>query len=282
MKHPLVLPLLTVSLLLLPGCVSSAAPSPSLLPAWTEIPASDVLPAAATEAERQIAAFASNAEAWQLPDDRGWRGYAVTDLDQDGNWELIAALDEGTGHFTTTFIFETDPLQPPFTQVGQGTSLTTEETLEALSRGGPVSVGPLLLPHRELDDMPQRYPVYHDAHSGTCYCIYEDVISYAPGGYGAFHAKVAFSLGPDGAEGILLGCEQVTYGEVVTRDRWDFHGNYIDRETYEGLAQAYFDGSEELEAGILWGCPPYGEAIDADGWYQLLKTSMEAFSLENV
>ena len=282
MKHTLVLPLLTASLLFLSGCgtpAQSSAPPNTSLPARTEVPDGDRRSMPTTEAERQVAAFAADAGSWQFPDAYGWRGYAITDLDQDGNWELIAALDEGTGHFTTTLIFESDPIHPPFLQVGRGTSLVTEETLEALSRGGPVAAGPLLLPHWELDEAPQHYTVYHDTDSGAYHCVYEDTISYAPDGFGTFHTKVSFSLGDNGTEGILLGCEQVTYGEVVTRDRWDLHGNYIDKETYDGLAKAYFEGLKEMDAGILWVSPPGGEALDEEAWYQLLKTSMEAFSL---
>lgn len=281
MKRSVIPYLLASSVLVLSGCGPSA-PAGSLPPSATApgVSASpEVSPEPQTEAQRQIAAFAADPDAWQLPDDRGWRGYAVTDLDQDGNWELITALDEGTGHFTTTAIFEADPLHPPFTRVGLGRSLTAEDALEALSHGGPIAAGPLLLPHWELDDGPQQYPVYRDRDNGAYYYIYEDTISNVGSRYGTFSTLLAFSLNQDGAEGILLGCEKATYGDAVTRDRWDLYGNYIDQTTYEELARTHFEGLEELEAGILWVSPAHGEVLDEAAWYQLLTTSMEGFSL---
>lgn len=54
-----------------------------------------------TEAEKQLAAFTEYYTDWQVKEEQDWWGYAVTDLDQDGNLEIISSECHGTGHYTS-------------------------------------------------------------------------------------------------------------------------------------------------------------------------------------
>lgn len=115
-----------------------------------------------TEAEKQLAAFTEYYTDWQVKEEQDWWGYAVTDLDQDGNLEIISSECHGTGHYTSTSIYEIDPIHPHFSEVCNGTSSEALATLEALSHGGLLMESPLLMPHQEMSGVPQTYPVYYD------------------------------------------------------------------------------------------------------------------------
>ena len=57
------------------------------------------------DAEKQIDVMMNNIDTWLAKDEYGYQ-YAITDLDQNGRLEIIASICQGTGHFTTTKIFE--------------------------------------------------------------------------------------------------------------------------------------------------------------------------------
>ena len=130
-----------------------------------------------TEAEKQLAAFTEYYTDWQVKEEQDWWGYAVTDLDQDGNLEIISSECHGTGHYTSTSIYEIDPIHPHFSEVCNGTSSEALATLEALSHGGLLMESPLLMPHQEMSGVPQTYPVYYDENKDVYYYIYEGSIN---------------------------------------------------------------------------------------------------------
>lgn len=254
-------------------------------------PPSDGLNPQAQE-EEQLAIFAKYYDDWKVMEEDDWWGYAVTDLDQDGNWEIIASECHGTGHYTTTYIYETDSYHAPFLPVCSETSSEAERTLELLSHGRPLGTCPLLAPNQEMSDAPQAYPVYYDEGQDVYYYIYEDSISNSGAWYGTFATYRSFSLNCGeipgislGGEptGVLLGCKRVMYhGGYTGVDCWDMYGNYIDEDTYRNLAEEYYAGLQKKEASILWiECQHLGD-FSQEEIYQLLKRSMDSFSLADI
>ena len=242
-----------------------------------------------TEAEKQLAAFTEYYTDWQVKEEQDWWGYAVTDLDQDGNLEIISSECHGTGHYTTTSVYEIDSYHAPFTIVCTATSNETQQTLEALSHGGPLGTCLLLAPHQERSGVSQTYPVYYDENQEVYYYIYEDSINNTDGVFNSLRAVSlgcgeisGISLGGE-ATGILLGCKRTGYhGDYISVDCWDMYGNYIDKDTYGKLAEQYYADLQKKEASILWIECQDLEDLSKEEIYNLLKSSMDSFSLADI
>ena len=245
-----------------------------------------------TEAEKQLAAFTEYYTDWQVKEEQDWWGYAVTDLDQDGNLEIISSECHGTGHYTSTSIYEIDPIHPHFSEVCNGTSSEALATLEALSHGGLLMESPLLMPHQEMSGVPQTYPVYYDENKDVYYYIYEGSINNPDDWRGAFTTQRSFSLrcgeipgisSGGEATGILLGCKKTVYhGNYTSVDHWDMYGNYITEDTYGKLAEQYYADLQKKEASILWIECQHLEDLSKEEIYNLLKSSMDSFSLADI
>lgn len=243
-----------------------------------------------TEAERQLAVFADCFSYWRVEDAHDWWGYAVTDLDQDGAWEIISSECHGTGHYMTTSVHEIDPVHPPVSVLTRTQSYDEEPTLEALSHGRLVEALPLLGPYLENSGETQTYPAYYDPAEHVYFYPYIDTITVKDEWHGTFTTLRAFSLNcgelpgislGGKPSGVLLGCERVTWhGTYTTDDHWNWNGAYINHETYESLAEQCFSGWEAKEVQIKWIECEDLDGMDADQIYLLLKESQDAFSVQ--
>ena len=246
-----------------------------------------------TDAEKQLAIFAESYGDWSVEEECDWWGYAVTDLDQDGNWEIIASECHGTGHYTTTSIYEIDSYHVAFERVVSDTSPDEELTLKALSHGRPLQTGLLLKPNQEMSDVPQTYPAYYDEDQNVYYYIYEDSgdIESPDFRYGTFMTQASFSLScgeiPEISlggepEGILLGCKRIAYhGDYTNVDCWDMYGNYISEDTYSELSEQYYGDLQKKELNILWIECQHLDDLSKSDIYDLLKFSMASFALSD-
>lgn len=255
-----------------PGGVSAPGEEPPPAAAPEDAP-----PVEKTEEERLLDGFAERFEDWRDAEERDWWGYAVADLDQDGNWELIVSNCRGTGHFMSTSLYRPDGNgEPRLVSVGNSVG---EPILEELARYGPRPAAPLLMPRLEHTGEVQRYPVYYDGGQGTYTYVYEDLVKgILPGDFATLRA---FSPGEE-PQGVILGyCLTAFHREeqYTSREYWDMSGNYISRDAYDGLVDQYVSGLEEMEARILWiECLHDGD-VDGDGLRELLRQSMDAFSI---
>ena len=83
--------------------------------------------------------------------------------------------------------------------------------------------------------------------------------------------------------GILLGCKKTVYhGNYTSVDHWDMYGNYITEDTYGKLAEQYYADLQKKEASILWIECQHLEDLSKEEIYNLLKSSMDSFSLANI
>ena len=84
------------------------------------------------------------------------------------------------------------------------------------------------------------------------------------------------------ATGILLGCKRTGYhGDYISVDCWDMYGNYIDKDTYGKLAEQYYADLQKKQ-GILWIECQDLEDLSKEEIYNLLKSSMDSFSLADI
>lgn len=246
-----------------------------------------------SEAEQQLAALAECYPDWRVEDAHDWWGYAVTDLDQDGVLEIITSECHGTGHYTTTSVYEIDPVHPPVSRLTRTQSNEVEPTLTALSHSRLVEALPLLGPNQNNSGEVQTYSAYYDPVKHVYFYPYSDTISVKDEWYGAFTSLRAFSLNcgeipgislGGTPSGILLGCERVmwhgAHGTYTIDDHWNWNGAYISHETYEGLVEQYFSGYEPKEVRIKWIEDEDLDALTADEIYSLLQDSLEAFSIQ--
>ncbi len=81
---------------------SEAEESTEDIPRVPEIEVSD-------ETNAQLQIMADNYDKWHSDNEYEDYYYAVTDMDDDGNYELIAASTQGSGMYTYARIFEVDP-----------------------------------------------------------------------------------------------------------------------------------------------------------------------------
>lgn len=240
-------------------------------------------PAEKTDAEKQLEVFSRCFADWMAEEERDWWGYAVTDLNQDGSWEIVASESHGTGHYTTTSIYEGDG-NGGVVRRSWESSCEPAVLSHLATYGGPLPGGPLIMPHQAGTGTPQTYPVYYDAGQDVYHYVYEDSIQYKGEWNGQFTTLRSFSLGcgeqtdrslHKGAEGVILGYEKRVYHGGT--DRWDEAGAYIDKEAYHTLAGRYASAFEEMEGQILWIEGQHLGEMPEDDRYELLKASMDAF-----
>ena len=143
--------------------------------------------------------------------------------------------------------------------------------------------------HLTRSGVSQTYPVYYDENQEVYYYIYEDSINNTDGVFNSLRAVSlgcgeipGISLGGE-ATGILLGCKRTGYhGDYISVDCWDMYGNYIDKDTYGKLAEQYYADLQKKEASILWIECQDLEDLSKEEIYNLLKSSMDSFSLADI
>ncbi|MDE7243800.1 MAG: hypothetical protein K2O18_07480 [Oscillospiraceae bacterium] len=260
-------------------------------------------PAEKTDTEKQLDSFTAHMDEWLVEEEQDWWGYAVTDLDRDGHWEIISSEDHGTGHYSHTVIHEMDS-DYELRQVSSEVSSGNEILQELAQSGGPLFCGPLIMPNLTSTGAAQKYTVFYDAAQDTYYYIYADSVKnqfQCP-----FTTLRAFSLRwgemlglsiGEEPSGVFLGYNEVEYHRetnYTSVEYWDMAGNYISSkthnygyleeyispDTFEMIADQLYSGLEEMEAQILWIEDVHSEDLREGDLYALLQQSMDSFSIE--
>ena len=96
-------------------------------------------------------------------------------------------------------------------------------------------------------------------------------------------AKYQVFLLAEKQRAFFLGCKKTVYhGNYTSVDHWDMYGNYITEDTYGKLAEQYYADLQKKEASILWIECQHLEDLSKEEIYNLLKSSMDSFSLANI
>lgn len=218
-----------------------AAPQPSAIPA--QAPARQLLPAME---QRRI--LEENRALWAFPEGESYYdpwAYVFTDLDHNGQMEVLAASTQGTGIFTYANFYEV---------------LADGSGVRNLYHADEEIEGP--------DDWPEiivdALPCYHDRTADRYYYICQGVTRD-----GAAHqilAWAALCLKDGVAEWEYLGREELQWtnggeGPIVTC--MDAAGNPISEQDYESLAERRFAGMERTEQKLNWTViqPPLPEYV---------------------
>lgn len=180
--------------------------------------------------DTQIDLIARYADAWKEDVDFGLWCYTVTDLDQNGRLEIIAASVQGTGNYTYINIMEVSE---------DGTAL-----LPVRQNRGEGDSAPDII----VDSVPEF--IYEpDDHY---YYIFDD---YIRNGYAeSYFTKNAVWL-EDGvwneycmASGSLIYQDEEHYTETYR----DAEGLEITKEQYDRISDRYFNGCREEKAQLVW------------------------------
>ena len=235
------------------------------------------VPAAQSDTEAQLMFLAEHYALWRVEEESDWWGYAVADLDRNGQLEVISSEDHGTGHYTTTSVRELTAERDGLVLCGQDRSCG-EETPELLdASGGPRACGPLLMPWLCSDDQPQTYTAYYDGAAGAYHYLFTDSVNCSGAWYGTFAVQRSFSLQNGSVTGVLLSYEKAAHDGQL--EYWDTAGNRADGETAQQAADAYHAGRTPLSAQLLWlNSRSLGE-LDTGARYALLKSSLDAFQI---
>ena len=180
----------------------------------------------------QLQLIADNVKQWALApdfaDDR--TGYAVTDLDNNGQLELIAANQGGTGHYTYAAFYEVNP---------DGT------TLESLAYDFPEgSSQPDLM---DTDPI----PLFWGGKSGAFTYIFRDWLKATAAEY--YESLWALTLQNGTITTEPLGTKETVYGNDGETVRYtDGKGNSISAAEYENLAAAAYPDHTQSASAIHW------------------------------
>ena len=185
---------------------------------------------AETDSSDQIALIAQHADEWKQDVNFGLWCYAVTDLDQNGRLEVIAASVQGTGLFTYINIYEVSE---------DGTELIKVQQDRPEGTSAPDIIVPTV-------------PVYYDKDVNRRYYIFED---YIRNGYAeSYYAMSAVYLENDIWEEHCMASGSVIYTdeEHFTAVYNDVEGPEITEEQYRNIAEKYYGSLESADAEILW------------------------------
>lgn len=271
-KRSCLIAVFCLTLSLLAGCRSSAeaAPTATALPVINAVEVTKATTPTVPEMtepkttaptepkksfEAQFTILAENAPMWLQQEEKEPTWYAVTDLDGNGQLEIIASVCRGTGLFSTSNFYEVNE---------------SKGTLE-----------PLLFDMGESDSQPDliygavEYWV-DDAESVTWY-IFTDALRNGP----AEHDEVRFALSKWGS-GILA--EPICSKHTAVSNNWgdmtdtffDGNGNEISYNDYSNLPAARFPGCRHGLRAFGWFTPEAGNNLT-----QLIRDSYQAFAEEN-
>lgn len=231
-----------------------------------------------SDIEKQIEFLVANFENWKAEDEFGWWGYAITDLDQNGRLEVVTSEDHGTGHYKTTSIREVNADFDGLTLCGQDYSCDLDVLKRLAANGGPQSCGPLITPQWYYDDEPQTYSVYYDSNSDLYHYISSDSVLHKDDWWGTFTVQRSFALQNGEVTGVLLSYQK--HNGDNWQDCWDISGNYVTHKVCQKAANDYYSNMTLLEAKILWIGDRHLREVDKSELYELLKSSMDSFSID--
>ena len=218
-----------------------AAPKPSTAPA--QAPARQLLPAM-----EQRRVLEENRALWAFPEGESYYdawAYVFTDLDHNGQMEVLAASTQGTGVFTYAHFYEV---------------LADGSGVRNLYHASVEIEGTDDWPEIIVDSLPCYYDRAADRYYYACQGVTRD---------GAAHQVLswaALSLKDGVAEWEYLGREDLQWtdggeGPIVTCT--DAAGNPISEQDYDALVERRFAGMEKSEQKLNWTLiqPPLPEYI---------------------
>ena len=221
--------------------------------------------------------LAANYGVWKLQEAYDAWAYAVTDLDQNGRLELISTEMHGTGHYTTTAIWEINPSLTGLILCGRDRSCDLDILDRLAAEGGPQSCG-LIISLMYSSDGPMAYPVYYDADADLYRYVVQDTVTPKSDWY-EMTVQHSFALRNSRISGRLLTYEADNFS-IGQQGFWDQGGNFISEEAYQTLVEAPYPDLPPMQASILWISDQHlGEFTEAER-YALLKNSMESFQIQ--
>lgn len=275
MKKPLsILPLLLAGML----CACTPAPSQSTtLPSFTEttlpsettqLPAETTQPPAQTPAageltaEEQLQQIAANRDLWLFdlePDSASAWFFAVTDLDHNGQLELLSTTCQGTGHFSQNRIWEvgadglTEGIQ----------SLTMEESKADLS-------------------FQDEAVCYFDQGTGLYHYIFTDLLKVGAPEYHYSVRSIIFSQGELFDQTLATKSELYQENGTTEITCQDAEGNTISQEAYDSAAADSYAGLPSHTVSLGWLDSTEVDLFNLDeaALTQLLSESYQTFAAE--
>ena len=219
-----------------------------------------------TTPQAQIDLIVDNRDLWlALAEEDAYDvwAYTVTDLDQNGRLELIAAAMGGTGQYTSAYFYEVS-------ESFDALDLCIYETTEGDS---------------QADLITDSVPVYEDPQTGTLYYVFDDFLKNGAAEY--YENKRALFLENSQVKTLPLAQKTTIYASEDAEPQIacsDQNNAPISEAEYNVIAATVFDGFVEKTAGFNWyenwnASEDDPASLDADAWSELLYTSYTSFSL---
>lgn len=203
------------------------APTPTPVPTPSPTPAPTPAPVDNTAEDSQIALIFNNLSILSSDAAGSPRLYAITDLDHNGRIELVAAVTEGTGQYTSGRIIEIDEAYSAFREVNLG--LAAREYLP--------------------DVITSPVDTYYDAASDTYYYIYTDTNPDANAAH--YDVLEALSLKNGILSHTVLGWRNLqTINGRQAFSCYDANGGMLDPTSYSALASTRFANCEKSSSNL--------------------------------
>lgn len=247
---------LGLSALLLCGCGKNTVPPPETVETireTTQETTEETLVAPDSD-QAQLDLIWENRETWKVLDESDGWCYAVTDLDGNGQLEILSSETHGTGHFTTFRAWEVSddgsslvPIAEPEEYVIMDSSTYSE------------------------DLTPEAVPCYHDPQADIYYYIQSSTVKVSAFQY--CEATTAVYLLGDRMERETLSYKITDYDPSETVTYQDADEQTISEEAYAAIPDIRFSGMEAGTAYICW-LPNFHLSELTPG---LLQTSWQGF-----
>lgn len=230
-------------------------------------------------AEQQLEVLVEHRNEWTVASsaESGWQAYAVTDLDQDGQLELIAAWFDENGAHNRFYEVDTEgsTLKPPYELEGNSTvfNIIPRWRTERV----PVATGGTARVAKETCPV---YIEWSDTADATRYWyIFETNI---PGrtdeDTSLSSVKQAFSMGEHGLEVRLLGFTRIL---PAGSSYYDAESKEITQDEYLALADQAFSGQAVSSVLFYWLEDFLPGEYDRERLTAHLRCSYEGFDLGN-
>lgn len=250
---------LCLSALVLWGCGKNTVPPPetveTIREATQEVTEETLVAPDFNEAQLDL--IWENKDTWKVLDESDGWCYAVTDLDGNGQLEILSSECHGSGHFITFRAWEVSE---------DGASLVPIADEE-----GYVSTVAMFYTTANADLTPEAVPCYRDTQTGVYYYIQSNTVKVSAFQY--CETTTAVYLQGSWMEREILGYAVTDYEPSETVTYQDAEEHPISEGAYASLPATRFAGTEARTAYIGWLPDLHQEDLTP----QLLQTSWEGF-----
>ena len=205
--------------------------------------------------QAQLDLIWENEDTWKVLDESDGWCYAVTDLDGNGQLEILSSECHGSGHFITFQAWEVSE---------DGASLVP--IAEEEEYGSTVA---MFYTTANADLTPEAVPCYRDTQTGVYYYIQSNTVKVSAFQY--CETTTAVYLQGSRMEREILGYAVTDYEPSETVTYQDAEEQTISEEAYASLPATRFAGTEARTAYIGWLPDLHQEDLTP----QLLQTSWE-------